>query len=326
MAQEIPSFSSADSEHWGAHPLDIRMDRLRMRHLRLLDMVARHGSLSAAAERMGMSQPGATKLLQELEGAFSCKLIERSVKGGTLTPAGANILDRLRVALNAIGIAKEAKNSTKELPLVRLGIIPLVGINALGRVIGAIRSENRMLHVQIKLGTVDGLIRGLNDGHVDCVVGFLDDTATSDHVRRLKVIPLWEESLVMVAAREHPLSRRKKIPLDMVRSFDWVLMPKGSANRGAVENLFLGSGLVPPTPCIETESFHIAASLIAGSNMLAAIPESAFRQYQSQVEVLNVEKAFPATRLVFATLKDAQALPAVELLSQLFKKYAHSIS
>ena len=37
-----------------------RMDRLRMRHLRLLDGVARSGSLSGAADAIGMSQPGAT--------------------------------------------------------------------------------------------------------------------------------------------------------------------------------------------------------------------------------------------------------------------------
>ena len=44
-----------------------RMDRLRLRHLRLLDLVASTGSLSGAAEALGMSQPGATKMLQELE-------------------------------------------------------------------------------------------------------------------------------------------------------------------------------------------------------------------------------------------------------------------
>lgn len=303
-----------------------RMDRLRMRHLRLLDMVAQNGSLSAAAEAIGMSQPGATKMLQEIEEAFECKLIERSVKGGVLTAAGANILDRLRVALNAVGTARMAADANKEFPLVRLGIIPLVGINALGHVISALRNENQMIRIQIKLGTVDSLIKGLTDGQVDCVVGFLDDTTASDTIRKLDVVPLWEEKLVLVAANGHALLKRRKVSLEMMHHCDWILMPKGSANRRAVENLFLNSGLLPPTPSIETESFHIAMSLLPGSDMVTAVPESAYRQYQSQISVVRTDARFPATRLVFVTLSTGHSLPSVKWLSQGFRQYAESFN
>lgn len=313
----------------GASPgqaFNSRMDRLRMRHLRLLDMVAQNGSLSAAAEAIGMSQPGATKMLQEIEEAFDCKLIERSVKGGVLTAAGANILDRLRVALNAVGTARMAVDANKEFPLVRLGMVPLVGIHALGHVIGRLRDDNQMIRIQIKLGTVDSLIKGLTDGQVDCVVGFLDDTTASDTIRKLDVVSLWEEKLVLVAAHGHALFKRRKVSLEMMRHCDWILMPKGSANRRAVENLFLNSGLPPPTPSIETESFHIAMSLLADSDMLTAVPESAYRQYPSKINVIKTDAKFPATRLVFVTLSAGHVLPSVKLLSQGFRQYAESFS
>ncbi len=322
----MTSISPIDS----AQPLDpaftLRMDKLRMRHLRLLDSVASHGSLSAAAHHIGMSQPGATKMLQELEEAFNCQLIRRSVKGGVLTAAGANVLDRLRVALHSIGSARTATHASQDAPLVRLGIIPLVGINALNHVVGAMRAENQKIRVQIKLGTVDSLIKDLKDGNVDCMVGFLDETTTSDTVRKLKVLPMWGEKLVVVAAKAHALAQRKKVSFNVACSCDWVLMPKGSANRRAVENLFFNAGLLPPTPCVETESFHIALSLVAGSDMLTVVPESAFRQYQSQVCVLKTEAAFPTTRLVFVTLAGGHKLPPVELLSQRFTSYAQSIA
>lgn len=322
----MPSISPIDSEQPLDHAFTLRMDKLRMRHLRLLDSVACHGSLSAAAHHIGMSQPGATKMLQELEEAFSCQLIERSVKGGVLTAAGVHVLDRLRVALHSIGSARTATHASQDAPLVRLGIIPLVGINALNHVVGALRAENQKIRVQIKLGTVDSLIKGLKDGDVDCMVGFLDETTTSDTARKLKVIPMWEEKLVVVAAKAHDLTQRKKVPLNVVGACDWVLMPKGSANRRAVEHLFFNVGLLPPTPCIETESFHIALSLVAGSDMVSVVPESAFRQYQSQVDVLKTEAGFPATRLVFVTLAGGHTLPSVELLSQRFATYAKSLA
>lgn len=303
-----------------------RMDRLRMRHLRLLEAVARYGSLSAAADFLRMSQPGATKMLHELEEAFDAKLIERSVKGGVLTPVGVNVLVRLKVALKSIGTAR-AETSTKQMrPLVRLGIIPLVGINALGEVINQLRQENQMLQIQIKLGTVDSLIKGLHDGEVDCVVGFLDETTSSEKVRQLNVVRLWEERLVILASQDHPMAKRKKVPLKMIGELDWILMPKGSANRRAFENLFLSSGLIPPSACIETASFHIALSLLSGSDLLTVAPESAYKQYQTQVTVLKTEKVFSSTSLVFLSLAVGPSLPSVALLAEKFKTYAQSVN
>jgi molybdate transport repressor ModE-like protein len=302
-----------------------RMDRLRLRHLRLLDMVARTGSLSAASHKLDMSQPGATKMLQELEQAFGCALIERSAKGGELTEAGKHVLDRMRIALQAIRTARTSVDLRKEKPLVRLGIIPLVGIHALSEVVGAMQSGHTLPRLQIQLGTVESLIQALSEGRVDAVVSFLDETASLSHISKFQVTPLWDERLVVVASSTHPLARRKKVSLEMAMAHEWVLMPKPSSNRRAVERLFLGAGLTPPIPHIETESFHIGLSLVASSQMLSAAPQSAYQQYKPQVCVLPMEVPFPATNLVFLTLADGPALPAVKMIADRFQAYAEHI-
>lgn len=326
MDKRRPSDLDSEGKQHAGQALNSRMDRLRMRHLRLLDMVARGGSLSAAAESIGMSQPGATKMLHELEDAFGCKLIERSAKGAQFTPAGTHALDRMRIALHALGTARTAIASRKELPLVRLGMIPIVGITALSHVIGAIQAHAELPRIQIQLGTVEGLLQELSEGRVDCVVGFLDDTTTSGSIRQFRLTPLWEEPLVIVAAVDHPLARRRKVSLVIVRDCDWVLMPRDSSNRRAVDRLFLQAGLEPPVPRIETRSFHVGLSLAAGSRLLAAAPESAYRQYQSQVRRLPIDQAFPTASMVFATLADMPMLPSVEMISQQFQAYARSIA
>lgn len=302
-----------------------RMDRLRMRHLRLLDGVARSGSLSGAADAIGMSQPGATKMLQELEHAFGCKLIERSAKGGELTTAGAHVLGRLRIALHAIDRAHAAVDAHKELPLVRLGIIPLVGIHALGHVVGAMHADRSLPRLQIELGTVESLLRDLSEGRVDAVVGFLDDASVLRDIARLTVRALWDEHLVIVAANDHPLAARKKVSLAMARDADWVLMPPASSTRRALERMFLHAGLTPPEPCIETASFHIGLALVADSQLLAAVPASACQQRSSAVRILPMEVDFPATTMVFATLAEVPVLPAVELIARRFQDYTRSL-
>ncbi len=302
-----------------------RVDRLRLRHLRLLDGVARSGSLSGAAAAIGMSQPGATKMLQELEHAFGCRLIERSAKGGALTTAGTHVLERLRIALHALDRAHASIDARKELPLVRLGIIPLVGIHALGPVVGAMHADRSLPRLQIELGTVESLLRDLSEGRVDAVVGFLEDASVLRDIARLAVRPLWDEHLVIVAARDHPLASLKKVPLARARDADWVLLPPTSSTRRALERQFLQAGLTPPEPFIETSSFHIGLSLVADSRLLAAVPASACQQRSSAVRILPMEVDFPATTMVFATLAEVPVLPAVELIARRFQDYTQSL-
>ena len=302
-----------------------RMDRLRLRHLRLFDMLASAGSLTAAAARIGMSQPAATKMLQELEDAFGCSLVQRSAKGGQLNAAGLHVLNRMRIALGSLGSARAAVEASRELPLVRLGMLPLVGIEALCSIVGRMEAEQSLPRIQIRLGTVEGLLKALADGLVDCVVGGLDDATVPDSIDKFHVTPLWEERLVVVAAADHPWSRRRKVPLDLAREADWVLMLPGSANRRAVERLFLQAGMAPPVARIETESFHIGLSLVAGSSMLAAVPESAYRQYRPRVKALRMERVFPSKALVFVTLADLPRLPAVDSIAQRFAHYTRTL-
>lgn len=325
----MPTTGTERSENAVAHSMDEvfnnRMDRLRLRHFRLLDLVARTGSLSGAAGAIGMSQPGATKMLQELEHTFGCMLIERSAKGGELTEAGRHVLDRMRIALHSLRTARSAVDSHKEKPLIRLGIIPIVGIQALSHVVGGLQSDGKLPRLQIQLGTVEGLLQALSEGHVDCVVGFLDESTALSNIPKFKMTPLWQETLVVVASNQHPFASLKKVPLHIARDSDWVMMPKTSSNRRAVDRLFLSAGMAPPVPHIETESFHIALSIVAGSRALAAAPQSAYIQYQSQVCMLPMENALPSTSLVFVTLADGPQLPAVELISHRFQAYAETI-
>src|SRR6478752_5963320 len=96
-----------------------RLDRLRVGHLRLLELVGRSGSLTAAAASLRISQPTATKMLQDLESAFAHSLVDRSTRGGKLTAVGQRVLERLRIATGSLTAIGEALDAEAEAPLVR---------------------------------------------------------------------------------------------------------------------------------------------------------------------------------------------------------------
>ena len=53
---------------------DRALTRLKLRQLRLLVAVGRYGNIQNAARSLGLSQPAASKMLQELELDFEVKL------------------------------------------------------------------------------------------------------------------------------------------------------------------------------------------------------------------------------------------------------------
>jgi len=318
----------ADSEAPGGLPFTgrARVERLKIRHLRLLDMIARCGSLSAAAQALGISQPGATKLLHELEDALGLPLVERAARGGQLGGAGRQVLDRLRIALGAVDAATAALEVAPELPLVRVGLLPLVGIDALIRVVVRLTQEGRLPRMALQLGTVESLVHLLREGEIDCAISVLGGDVTPEWLRHMDITPLWQQSTVMVAASDHPLARRREVKLHELLDADWVLMPKPSASRKAFDRLFLSAGLAPPAARIESESFHIAIGLVAQTRMLAVVPIGAYRQHQAGLRRVRLLPEFQPSAIVMLTPKGSPAeLPTVVMLREAFQAVAPSL-
>ncbi len=79
-----------------------------LRHLRLLPEVARHGSVSGAAQAVHLTQPAVTQAVAALERELGTTLFERSGRGMALTYAGRIALHRVDRALDQLrdGVAE----------------------------------------------------------------------------------------------------------------------------------------------------------------------------------------------------------------------------
>ncbi|MFO1295143.1 MAG: LysR family transcriptional regulator [Rubrivivax sp.] len=80
--------------------------RLRTRQLLLAAALGRERHLGRAAAELGISQPAATRLLQELEETLGARLFERNARGMTPTPAGEVLVRYARQVLNDFGAAR----------------------------------------------------------------------------------------------------------------------------------------------------------------------------------------------------------------------------
>jgi DNA-binding transcriptional LysR family regulator len=316
MASTQPSTTATDrnAEPAGLSP---RIGRLQLRHLQLLDQIERLGSLSAAAAAIGVSQPRATNMLKEMESALGCPLLERSSRGARINAAGSIALERLRIALGAVDAAQLALRNGRQRQLVRIGVLPVVGIDRISRAIGELEADDTLPRLLLRVGIVGELLALLEAGEVDCIICGLDaGHPASSASERLRTFSLWEEGLMVVAAKGNPIVRKRKISLEALLQQPWLLMTRKSANRQALERMFLQAGLKPPEPEVETESPHIALAVVATSSMIALVPESAYRQAADRVSPLRLDFRFQPTRVNLITLRDVPTLPVVEQLAQ----------
>jgi len=117
--------------------------------LEFIVLLARHGSLSAAARALDLTPPAATRRLSQLEARLGVRLVNRTTRSLSLTSEGETYVAHATRILASIGEMEEAVTSSKAAPRGLLRINATLGF---GRtVIAPIVSNFARLHPQVEV-------------------------------------------------------------------------------------------------------------------------------------------------------------------------------
>ena len=94
------------------------------RNLRAFLAVARAGNLTAAAERIGLTQPALTKTIRRVEQDYGALLFERTTRGMVLTHVGETLFARAQT------IEMHYRQAHEEVGALRTGSVPHFRISA----------------------------------------------------------------------------------------------------------------------------------------------------------------------------------------------------
>jgi molybdate transport repressor ModE-like protein len=295
-----------------------RIDRLRLRHLRLLELVHRQGSLGGASRALGISQPAATLLLRELETVFGSRLVERDARGGRLTPAGSYALERLTVALTAVERAIDAARTAPIEPLLRVGCVQLAGMSVLPAALARLEEADQVGRMHIQEGRASDLVAALCEGRIDCVVGWMDESlADALPMGQLDIRPLWLGRMQVVSAATHPLARKRSVAVAELARWRWIVPRPESRTHAAFLRLFLRNGVPAPPVTVECSPLHTLLHLVGATRFLAVAPDIAAHHYvhQGMIAVLKGrELELGRTPIAVMTRRDSTALPPVTRL------------
>src|ERR687885_1440636 len=136
--------------------------------MRLLVEIERRGSLSAAAQAIGIGQPSASQHLRLLETAAGQRLVERDGRGSRLTEAGRVLAARAAQALSTLGAAEEELGALAGLQTgtIHLGASTAPGVYLLPDTLGCFRRDYPGVRVEVEIAPSGEILRRVLAGHV----------------------------------------------------------------------------------------------------------------------------------------------------------------
>ena len=295
------------------------LNRLRMRQVALLLAIGQHRTLRAAAAQLGLTQPAATKMLQELESAMGHALFDRVGRGLQLTAAGHCVLAYFE------GLQGHFDALTRELGELEqgsagklcIGSIMAASPAVLTQALIRLKALYPLLTIEITVDTSDRLSDALRRGDLDLVIGRVPDT----NAGAFSFSPIAEEALPIVASPQHPLAGQARVAWAELLAYPWILQPHGSPMREVMEHEFKNQRSPLPRGLIETASILTTTNLIGNSHMLAVMPTEVAERYEAHGLLACLRYTVRQRLSVYGTIaaRDRPAGPAATQLMQFLR-------
>ncbi|MBM2294338.1 LysR family transcriptional regulator [Sulfitobacter pseudonitzschiae] len=296
------------------------LDRLRLRQLRLLELIDTHRSLRAVGEVMNLTQPAVSQMLKDLEFAFGVTLVDRSVRGAMLSPLGQLALQRARTGLAIFD--NLAADLHADLPtVVRVGTNPAVMLDLVPSALHHMKAHRANIRFRIEAGTVGNMMSGLLNGDLDCYVGRVDWTATPEQMAEtLRYDPLTETSLVVACSVDHPLANRTSVSATELAQWPWAMPSGDTNNRRSIETAFRNCGVQAPVPVVEVSADPTSLlRLTQRIELLTCLPKIVLETYAAEgriVPLVTPDLDFLRIQTCFVTLRENDTLQSLQMLRE----------
>ena len=297
--------------------------RIKLRHVACFLEVARFKSVVAAADALNISQPAASKTIQELEQVLGTELFDRTRRKLSLTSFGEVFYRHAATSIAALRQGIDAASGPHESTIVKVGALPTVSARILPQAVRAFSTDNAGVHVRVVTGPNDYLLSLLRTGEFDLVIGRMADPAA---MVGLAFEHLYFERACFVVRRDHPLLTEKRFSLAMIESYQILMPTPGSVIRPFVERMLMGHGVTTPRGEIETVSDAFARAYVRQSDAIWIISRGVVAEdvQERQLALLPVDTSETLGPVGFTTRSDAVQSLAAGTLMQAIREAAHA--
>lgn len=298
--------------------------RLRFRHLSLLIALNELGSLHKAADAVGMTQPGLTRALREIEATFGAELFTRTAKGVHPNDLGRCVIRYAQLMASDLGQLREEAERVLRGSGGRLVVGAIAGAlhGVLVAALQDLRQTQPELSVEVQESTSRELLQLVSQGRLDVAIC---RTTVSPQAEIFDYEPLLDERVVVVGNVRHPLQKSKRVTWDQLASSSWIFYPSNLPLRSLLEREFDQAGLTLPRYAIETASTFATILLLREDAMAVALMTEATTELCEQHGIarrLPIKVTARHEGYGIVTRRGAQLSPAAVMLIEALRKTA----
>ncbi len=273
---------------------------MNLAHWRLLVAVADEGTISRAAERVGISQSGASQAIGQLEAALGFPIFVRGRRQVDVTALGAQVVEHARTMLGGLQAIRALADDNQGVSgaRIRLATFPSIISTVLPALLRDFQRRHPGIEVVVVEGTDEEVEQWLDAGAVDVGVVMNPAPARSP-------LALGSDVWVAVLAQAHPLGRRateRGIALDELAAEPFILATGGCTVNG--QRLMEDAGLQLSDVRITVRDWASACVLVREGLGVSLVPESTLPSDRQGLRVLPVS---PAIRRVFGLVRSPAA-------------------
>jgi DNA-binding transcriptional LysR family regulator len=249
---------------------------MELRHLRYFVAVAEAGSLTRAAEGLGMQQPPLGQQIRSLEREIGVQLFDRRSRCISLNAAGNVFLEDARDILRRAENAAEhvRRFDQGESGTLRIGLTSSASFHALvPELLRRFRQTHPRVKIEVEESETYELILGLRAQRIDAAVLRIATGQFPDLASTIVA----EEDMVVAVPLGHPFAKpaRRPITLRMLNDQPLVVYrrPDGPGIFEGILRAFADAG-VTPRIVDEVHRLIAAINLVAAGRGLTLVPAS----------------------------------------------------
>lgn len=284
---------------------------MKPNQLSAFSAVATHLSIRGAARALGLSQPGITRIVRELERELDAPLVERGSKGVKLTPYGVAFAPRARQLLEDMRRASDeiAQIRDGERGQVRMAVTSSFALTHLPGIFTEFHERNPSVDVHFNEAVMPGLLLQLLDGRLDFAVSHL---APATLPPEFESIVLYSSPLVVGMRTHHPLRRSRS--LRTLHEAEWIMPGDGSLKLEFVRPIFAPLNLEPPSRVVQSQSVIVALGLVSKTDLIGVFAEElvdvAFKN--RGIRRIDILEDIPPLQVCVVKRRERQLTPAAQ--------------
>lgn len=288
--------------------------KLDPRQLMQLAVILDSGTLRAAAERLGTTQPALSRTIATMEERIGTALFERRRRPLTPTDVGIELASFGRTIRGAVEQAESISSqvTTGQYGNIRVGAPPFFCDNLLCRLIGAFTEARSRVRVLLFSYYFPKLLQEILNHRLDIVIGPFE---LLERQSSLQVERLLQDRHVIVCRPGHSLLRRRPISIADLEAATWIGHSPESVLSGDMRTVLTNLGVNRIDIVFESDSAGAVLTLVRDNDYLTVLPllSVAERIAAGELAVLPVRRSGPERSIGIITRAEGGGAALSEL-------------